>query len=420
MRPTFGYSSNAKESLRFSNAALIEQYDPQGDIFFSSCACTLLAKPPFANLLVAGACSIADQAKQSLRFAKELGLEAPIVIGAIDFDGDKSSYLRISSTAEKRKGHEHFDTLNESHLKPIHARKPALHEQPSAAEFGNSVNKALEKFAKGELDKVVLSRTLRVHYDTAPNTQQLVKNLAIKNRHGYTFAIDLKPLVKLHEHHQKHGDESPLKNDVHALVGASPELLISKQGNQLIAHPLAGSEPRTNIRAIDQESESRLLASKKDHYEHALVVKAIKAALAPYCKTLTIPDKPSIVTTSTMMHLGSLIVGELKNETTTSLELALAMHPTPAVCGYPTQNAKAAITELESYPRNLFTGLVGWCDENGDGEWAVTIRCAEVNSNCITVYAGAGIVTGSCPNKETRETDAKFNTMLNAMGAAHR
>lgn len=420
MRPIFDYSSNVKKSFDFSSAALIEQYDPQGDIFFSSCDCTLLVKPPFANLLVAGACSIADQAKQSLRFAKELGLEAPVVIGAINFDGDKSSYLRISSTAQKRKGHEHFETLDESHLKPIHIRTPRLSEQPSTAEFGNSVRKALEKFAKGELDKVVLSRTLHVDYDTAPNTHQLLKNLAIQNRHAYTFAIDLKHLAQLSGRDPVHGQATPLNNDVHALVGASPELLISKHGNQLIAHPLAGSEPRSHVHAIDQESERRLLASKKDHYEHALVIKALREVLTPYCKTLNIPDEPSIVTTSTMIHLGSLIVGELHDETTTSLELALAMHPTPAVCGYPTQNAKAAITELESYPRNLFTGLVGWCDENGDGEWAVTIRCAEVNNNCITLYAGAGIVTGSCPDKETRETGAKFNTMLNAMGPIHR
>ncbi len=415
MRSIFGHNFDTQPKEQHAGTALIEHYQPESDVFFSSKACTLLAKPPFANLLVAGASSISEQAKQSLRFAKELGLASPIVIGAINFDGNKSSHLRVSSTVEKRKGHEHFDTLNETHLRAIHTEEPALQPEPSPDHFAGSVKSALEKFAKGELDKVVLSRTLKISYQTPPNTQQLVKNLAIKNRLGYTFAIDLKPLST-----DTKAPKQANSPQVHALVGASPELLIAKKGNQLIAHPLAGSEPHTHIHAIDQESEARLLSSEKDLYEHALVIKAIKDALAPFCKTLNIPDKPSIVKTPTMIHLGTLIEGELKDELTTSLELALAMHPTPAVCGYPTAMAKDAISELENYDRNLFTGMVGWCDENGDGEWAVTIRCAEVCDTAITVYAGAGIVNGSCPDKETRETAAKFNTMLNAMGVVQR
>lgn len=415
MRSNFGHSFH-EQTAQQANQALIENYQPECDVFFSSRACTLLAKPPFANLLVAGANNISEQAKQSLRFAKELGLASPIVIGAINFDGDKSSHLRVSSTVAKRHGHEHFDTLDDTHLKAIHTDEPQLLTEPSPEQFAGSVKQALEKFAKGELDKVVLSRTLQVNYQSAPDTKQLVKNLAIKNRLGYTFAIDLKPLST----NESHSKTSTDNKSVHALVGASPELLIAKKGNRLIAHPLAGSEPHTHIYAIDQESETRLLNSEKDLYEHSLVIKAIKEALSPYCKSLNIPNKPSIVKTPTMIHLGSFIEGELNDELTTSLELALAMHPTPAVCGYPTAIAKQAINELENYERNLFTGMVGWCDDKGDGEWAVTIRCAEVNDTTITVYAGAGIVSGSCPQKETRETAAKFNTMLNAMGVVQR
>lgn len=410
MRPIFGQSFDAHSTRQVTSNALIEDYDATSDVFFSSPACTLLAKPPFANLLVAGTGSIVEQAKASLRFAKELGLASPLVIGAIHFDGKESGHLRLSASTEKRKGHEHLDTLDTSHLAKIHIDEPQLCAEPSADEFGRGVKLALDKFAKGELAKVVLSRTIKVHYNTPPDTKQLVKNLAINNRQGYTFAMDLKPIKQTAGGSQK----------VHALVGASPELLIAKKGKYIMAHPLAGSEPRTHILAIDQESEERLLASEKDQYEHALVIKAIKAALSPYCKTLNIPAKPSIVNTPTVMHLGSLIEGELQDEGVTSLELAVAMHPTPAVCGYPTASAKKAIAELESHDRNLFTGMVGWCDEHGDGEWAVTIRCAEVNDSLITIYAGAGIVKGSCPDKETCETAAKFNTLLNAMGVVQR
>ena len=420
MNSILGHSLDVADNQQAARTALIEEYEPKSDVFFSSRSCTLLAKPPFANLLVENTHSIAEQARQSLRFAKELGIVSPVVIGAINFDADKSSHLRVSSTVDKRKGHEHIDTLDESDLNPIHTDQPSLNAEPSAQQFAYNVKQALEKFAKGELDKVVLSRTIKVQYSTPPNVHQLLKNLAVKNHHGYLFAVDLKPLNGHNKHAADFTEALKLKSKVHALVGASPELLIAKKGNQLIAHPLAGSEPRTHIQAVDQESEARLLASEKDHYEHALVVKAIKAALTPFCKSLKIPDKPSVVTTPSMMHLGSLISGELHDETTTSLELALALHPTPAVCGYPTHSAKKAIKDLESHRRNVYAGMVGWSDEHGDGEWAVSIRCAEVEDTSITVYAGAGIVNGSCPVKETKETEAKFNTMLNAMGVAQR
>jgi len=385
--------------------SLLENFVPSSDAFFSSTTCTLLAKPPFANLLTTGFDTIAEQAKQSIQFAKELGHKNPYIVGAIAFNANDASYLRLSTATQRAIGHDDFAQKYDECIEPVHASEPTITYTPSEEAYGNSVLKALEKFARGELQKVVLSRTLDIKYPSAVNANQLVRNLTLKNPQGYRFSINLKPV------------NTPLNNTrVHALVGASPELLIAKRGKHVFAHPLAGSEPRTNRESVDKQSEARLLNSKKDRYEHALVVKAIKQSLAPFCKHLSIPDTPDIVKTPTMLHLGTFIQGELESEHISSLELALALHPTPAVCGYPAENAKHAINELENYQRNLFTGFVGWSDENGDGEWAVTIRCAEINDSHITVYAGAGIVEGSNPEKETLETKAKFSTMLNAMG----
>ena len=200
------------------------------------------------------------------------------------------------------------------------------------------------------------------------------------------------------------------------LLGASPELLIQKIGNKIIANPLAGSEPRQADSAAEQRVCDRLMHSKKDRYEHALVIESISAALKPFCTNLKVPAEPELIHTETMWHLSTRIEGELKSSDVTSLEIAMAMHPTPAIGGYPAELAKNAIDEIEGYDRNLFTGMVGWCDFSGDGEWVVTIRCAEVDDNSITLYAGAGIVEGSVPQKELAETGAKFNTMLNALG----
>ncbi len=117
-----------------------------------------------------------------------------------------------------------------------------------------------------------------------------------------------------------------------------------------------------------------------------------------------------------MWHLSTTIEGELADPTTTSLDLAYALHPTPAVGGFPTALAKTAIAELETFDRGLFAGFVGWMDAAGDGEWAVSLRCALCEPHQATLYAGAGIVPGSVPAAETAETQTKFRTMLNALG----
>jgi isochorismate synthase len=117
-----------------------------------------------------------------------------------------------------------------------------------------------------------------------------------------------------------------------------------------------------------------------------------------------------------MWHLSTEIHGELLNRDISSLEVAFALHPTPAICGTPVLTAREAIGSQEPFDRGLFTGMVGWCDSEGDGEWAVTIRCAEVEGNELRLFAGAGIVAGSTPEAELAETSAKFRTMLLAMG----
>lgn len=100
----------------------------------------------------------------------------------------------------------------------------------------------------------------------------------------------------------------------------------------------------------------------------------------------------------------------------TALQVACQLHPTPALCGFPTQEARQLIAELEPHDRGVFSGIVGWCDANGDGEWAIAIRCGTIKHNKVRLFAGAGIVEASVPEDEWAETAAKLNTMLNAFG----
>lgn len=389
--------SQDSKSLGKNNpdTSLLHRYSPDDSLYFSSPQQALLAKPPFANLLDAGMNGLLQRVTESLRFARELGHSDPRVVGAIGFDVNAQSWLRLSTCSEIRSSHR--EQKNEAGT--ARPGNYSLREFPAPADYIAGVKEALARFARGELDKVVLSRTLEVKCDQTLDVKQLLNNLETRNPNAYTFAIKL-------------GDGENFRT----LIGASPELLISRQGNRIVANPLAGTEPRSNNPAVDQARAEQLFSSSKDRYEHALVIQAVVAALQPFCKELRVPSEPSLISTPTLWHLSTRIEGVLENPETSSLELALAMHPTPAVCGYPTDKARAAINDIEGYDRGLFTGMVGWCDSSGDGEWVVTIRCAEVEEKSIRLYAGAGVVAGSSPEKELAETGAKFNTMLNALG----
>ena len=125
------------------------------------------------------------------------------------------------------------------------------------------------------------------------------------------------------------------KENSKTLIGASPELLVSRNGMQVISNPLAGSRPRSEDLVEDKRRAEELLSSPKDLHEHAVVVEAVAAALRPYCHTLHVPEKPSVIHSEAMWHLSTEVKGELKDPNTSSLQLAIALHPTPAVCGTP-------------------------------------------------------------------------------------
>lgn len=200
------------------------------------------------------------------------------------------------------------------------------------------------------------------------------------------------------------------------LVGASPELLVSKQGEAVLSHPLAGSARRSVDPSEDETSAQALLRSDKDRREHAVVVEAILDALAPYCRELK-ASGPALVSTRTVWHLGTRIHGVLhRPDETSAAELAAALHPTPAVAGTPRDRALEMIAALEGYDRGFYAGAVGWTNASGDGAWYVSLRCAEVCGSQARLYAGAGVVEGSSPRGEADETSNKFQAVLQALG----
>lgn len=256
------------------------------------------------------------------------------------------------------------------------------------------------------LDKVVLARALRMVADTGWDARAVLTRLRAADPAAYGYLADLTPAGG-----QYAGT---------VLVGASPELLVARFGNEVRCRPFAGSAARSTDPDVDRANGAALAESGKNRHEHRLVVEAIRDALAPLCSSLDIDEEPQLHHTDALWHLSTRLTGTLSEKSTTALDLALALHPTPAVGGHPTEAAMAAITELEG-DRGFYAGAAGWCNADGDGRWVVSIRCAQLSADRRTAVAhsGGGIVAESDPNDELAETTTKFHTIMTGLGVPH-
>lgn len=342
--------------------------------------------------------------REFLDAATEFGRPEAIVVGAVPFGDELPAQLVMPEDVVRGQRHGGAHRL----LAP----DCAVRAVPAPAEYERGVERALRRMADGELEKVVLARSLELSTPEPVDAATVVNNLALADPAGYTFAVEL-PRRGENGTYDGFGPRPELGR---TFLGASPELLISRRGNRIRSNPMAGSRPRCADPAEDQRNAAELAASEKDQREHAAVVAAVAGTLRPYCTELHVPQRPSLVRTAAMWHLATEITGELADPGTSSLELADALHPTPAVCGTPMRKARTVIAESEPFERGYYAGMVGWCDASGDGEWVVAIRCADIEDESLLLYAGAGIVEGSVPSEELAETTAKFRTALHAMG----
>jgi salicylate biosynthesis isochorismate synthase len=197
-------------------------------------------------------------------------------------------------------------------------------------------------------------------------------------------------------------------------LGASPERLIEFRDGYLSTWALAGSAPRSAVAAEDARFGSGLLRSVKDRHEHALVVNELRSVLARHCRQLDIPEEPSLRKLPHVQHLMTPIGGEA-NDGLRLLALLEQLHPSPAVGGFPRVDAIAYIRAQEELDRGWYAGPVGWIDGRGEGEFAVALRSALLRGGCATLFAGCGIVEGSSPDDEYRETEVKMRTMASAL-----
>ncbi|MFF2141527.1 isochorismate synthase DhbC [Kitasatospora sp. NPDC058190] len=378
-------------------SGLLGQYRAAaGEAFFASPTRTLLAAGVHARV-PQDARPLPVRVAETLAEARRAGVERPLVVGAVAFDRDSRAELAVPARV-RAAGALRDDPLIALPAPPAEGAEWRVRPVPEPHAYGAGVAAAVDRLRDGELSKVVLARTLELTADEPLDLPAILQRLARRDPGGYTFAVPA--------------------GGGRTLIGASPELLLSRRGTAVLANPLAGSVPRGEDLGEDVRRAAALLESPKDLHEHAVVVDAVREALAPYCRDLEVPERPTLVRTAAMWHLATTVTGELADPALSALELACALHPTPAVCGTPTGLARRVITEVEPFDRGLYTGMVGWGDETGDGEWVVTIRCAEADERTLRVYAGAGVVEQSLPEDELAETSAKFRTFLDAAGVA--
>ena len=271
----------------------------------------------------------------------------------------------------------------------------------AAEDWKSVVAEAVERIKTAELDKVVLARDVIASAEHPVDPRHLLARLARGYETCWTFSVD-------------------------GLVGATPELLVRSERGLVTSRVLAGTIRRTHgpdHDASDLLTAARLARSSKDLEEHDYAARSVAAALEPFCSSMNVPEAPFVLHLPNVMHLATDVTAVLDRATTprppSSLSLAAALHPSAAVCGTPTVAARAMIREIEGLDRARYAGPVGWVGADGDGEWCIALRSAELSERDprhVRLFAGCGIVAASDPVAELAESEAKLEPMRYALG----
>jgi isochorismate synthase len=253
-----------------------------------------------------------------------------------------------------------------------------------------AVARAVERIRGGELQKVVLAREVQVHAPVDHDPAAVFGVLREEFPACFVFCVG-------------RGES--------AFIGATPELLIRREGHRVSTLALAGSTRRSADPAVDDHLGEQLLRSQKDREEQAIVIRRITRTLGRHSLWVTAPPEPVLVRVANIQHLGSPIRAQLA-QPLDAIELLELMHPTPAVGGEPLAQAAPLIPALEGMDRGWYAGPIGWTDATGDGEFCVALRCALLRGRVASCYAGVGVVRDSDPAAELAETEIKLAALL--------
>ena len=315
-------------------------------------------------------------------------------IGSGSFDPAGDAFLILPRVTLVRRGREVTtvtigdpDSVSETTRRSV-GSAPVVEWPNIDSVYPDRVRMALKRLSD-DFGKVVVARAITGHVVTPGDERAPLVSLAAEYPDCHIFAVE-------------------------GLWGASPETLVRVRDGRLHTRVLAGSAARGIDSNSDVLAADELAHSAKDRDEHEYAKQSVLSALAPHCRAVVGATTPFTLRLSNVWHLASDIDGVLRSRNSV-LSVIDSLHPTAAVAGVPTDRALDTISEIEAIPRGRYAGPVGWIDGAGNGEWAIALRCAEWQDKEIVAHAGAGIVQGSDPDSEYRETELKFRPIREAL-----
>jgi menaquinone-specific isochorismate synthase len=325
----------------------------------------------------------------------------PILFTSFSFNEDEESVLVIPEIVVGTRAGVSWMTWIGDKAQPYLPKKaPAL--TPAEFSWGDGsltpnewmsrVATAIGEIEIGDLEKVVLARDLVAVTDKEIDIRPILNNLSEQYPSTWIFAVD-------------------------NLIGATPELLLRLSRGMVTSRVLAGTISKTGDDEKDLALAASLARSSKDLEEHEYAVRSVADALEPFCTSTNVPESPFVLHLANVMHLATDVTGALieSKVDVDAFSLLSRLHPSAAVCGTPTHLASQLIASIEGMNRGRYAGPVGWIDSHGDGELGIALRCGKVDGTSIRMFAGCGIVSGSNPEKELNESNAKFTPMRSAL-----
>ncbi|MFD1450774.1 isochorismate synthase [Oceanobacillus sojae] len=257
-----------------------------------------------------------------------------------------------------------------------------------------TIKKATDVMKKTAVDKIVLAREVRLHFNQSANIPDILQRLVCTQPNSYVFGYEM-------------GED--------CFLGATPERLVKVKDDEVLSTCLAGTAPRGETIEEDEQIANNLFQDPKNREEHDYVVQMIRSTMEAYCTDIVVPDEPVVHQYKTLQHLYTPVRAKLK-EDHRIFSIISGLHPTPALGGTPRQDALAFIRDNELLDRGWYGAPIGWMDSNNHGEFAVALRSALVQQNEASLFAGCGIVEDSVPESEYEETKIKLMPMLSVLG----
>jgi menaquinone-specific isochorismate synthase len=319
-----------------------------------------------------------------------------VAFGTIAFDDESTSESVLivpQVLLGSRDGRHWMTTVDGAALPAIGASAEVSISLTSGSQtrsgFKQSVELALAAIDAGRVEKVVLARDLHSQVPSDFDLRPVLNKLAHTYPSCWVYSVD-------------------------GMFGASPELLVRVSHRQVSARVLAGTAGRGTDPGVDQAIGAALASSHKNLAEHKFAVDSMVKTLAPFCEHVDADPVPFAMALPNLWHLASDVHGVLSANASV-LDLAAAIHPTAAVAGTTRAEALKLIRELEPFDRGRYAGPVGWIGADGDGEWAIALRGAQISNGELTAFAGCGIVAESEPESEALETELKFKPIVEAL-----